>query len=487
MARDAPDSAATIAVLDIGKTNVKLSAMTAQGQIAESLSVRNEVMPGPPWRHHDLEGLGDWVFDALAGLARKYPLQKLVAAGHGSAGVLVGADPDDRAGAALPMIDYEQDVPPPIDQDYRRLAGSFFDRGSAIMLKAAHQARQMYWMQQAEPEAFATAKWYLGLPQYWAWRFSGVAASETTVMSAQSHLWNVVDKVWSPIVTAQAWRRLLPPFRSALETLGPIRGELARRFNLPGDLAVLTGGHDSSLNLYRYQAAGMADACVISTGTWIVGMCAATPLGDVEEARGMVLNSDVTGRTVGGALTMGGREFTHVAGEGNAAPADVTVACRLIEQGSFALPSFGNDDGLFPGSAGQGGFVGPPPQTPVEKKTMAVLYTALLTAECIDALGNVSPVVLDGTFLRDPLYASLVAALCPDVETFYSPDAYGIASGAALLAGHQTRRQPAPIGLSTPAPFPGDPDRLAAYSKRWRKMARGANSSQPKTSKRIGQ
>jgi sugar (pentulose or hexulose) kinase len=173
---------ATIAVLDVGKTNVKLSVMTADGGIAESLSVPNEVKSGPLWRHHDLEGLSEWVFGALRQLCGRHQLQTIVTSGHGAGGVLVGDDPDELS--ILPMIDYEQDLPEPIRDGYVPLAGSFYDRGSAIMLKVAHHARQMYWMQQAEPRAFATGRWYLGLPQYWAWRFCGVPASEISMLSA---------------------------------------------------------------------------------------------------------------------------------------------------------------------------------------------------------------------------------------------------------------------------------------------------------------
>ncbi|WP_292665123.1 hypothetical protein [Mesorhizobium sp.] len=86
---------ASIAVFDVGKTNIKLSAMTFDGVFAESLSVRNEVRPGPPWRRHDLKGISDWLFGSLASLCRHHPLEKVVATGHGSAGVLVNADPDD--------------------------------------------------------------------------------------------------------------------------------------------------------------------------------------------------------------------------------------------------------------------------------------------------------------------------------------------------------------------------------------------------------
>jgi sugar (pentulose or hexulose) kinase len=466
---------ATVAVLDVGKTNVKLTAASVDGDLVESLSTPNEVLPGPPWDHHDLEGLSDWVFASMRQLARRHPLATFVATGHGVGGVLVGDDPDQLS--ALPMIDYEQDLPDAIRDAYPALAGDFFDRGSNIMLKATHHARQMYWMQQAEPQGFARARWFLGLPQYWAWRFSGVPVSELSMLCAQSHLWNIVEKRWSPIVDSQGWRHLLPPFRRAWEEVGRIRPDLARRHDLPPALRVLAGGHDSSLNLYRYQAAGMPDICLISSGTWIVGMCAETPVERVDPARGMVLNSDVAGRTVAGALSMGGREFSLVAGSpDDGANADPELLRSLVARGSFAVPSFGDDDGLFPGSAGRGHYVGPPPAGAGERKAMAVLYTALLSLECIDALGGSRDVALDGASLRDPLYASVLAALRPGRETLFNLESYGVAVGAALLAGHEARKGPVPISMQRPAAYPGDVAALRAYHDRWRELAAAAGS-----------
>ena len=55
-----------VAVLDIGKTNVKLSAADRDGTILETLSTPNRVHPGPPYRHHDVEGLEAWAVAALA-------------------------------------------------------------------------------------------------------------------------------------------------------------------------------------------------------------------------------------------------------------------------------------------------------------------------------------------------------------------------------------------------------------------------------------
>ncbi len=134
------ETPATVAVVDIGKTNVKLSAVTADGRVLETLATVNAVLPGAPWRRHDLAGLSGWLFEGLAELARRHPLERVIATGHGSGGMLVGADPDAGGdGLALPMIDYEQPLPETVASAYASLAGSFLDRGSAVMMAATHQ------------------------------------------------------------------------------------------------------------------------------------------------------------------------------------------------------------------------------------------------------------------------------------------------------------------------------------------------------------
>lgn len=462
---------ATVAVLDVGKTNVKLSAVTADGHIVETLSLPNPVKPGPPWRHHDLAALRGWVIDGLAALSLRHPLEAFVSSGHGSGGVLVSGDPDVGDGTALPMIDYEQPLPGDVWRDYAPLAGTFFDRGSTLMHGATHLARQMFWMERQEPDRFAQARWFLGVPQYWAWVLTGQAVSETTLLGAQSHLWNVAEQRVSPIVKERGWSRLLPPFAKAWQAVGAIRAELAERHGLPR-LRVLAGGHDSSLNYYRYQAAGLSDFAVVSTGTWIVGFSDVTPVERLDEHRNMTLNSDVFGRPLGGVLTMGGREFTAIAGPDSPdAPADAATVARLVERGTLALPSFGDDDGLFRGSAGKGQIEGPPPVDSAERKALAVLAMALLTVECLDALGGEGTVVLDGSFLRDPLYARLVAALVPRRPVRYSLEAHGVASGAALLSGHEGRTAPAPADLETPQPLADPAAMLPSYAAHWRARA----------------
>lgn len=189
-----------VAVFDVGKTNVKLVAVTKAGELLDSLSRSNPVFPAPPYSHHDLGLLENWLLENLRCFGARYAIEAIVATGHGSGGVLVGQD-----GPLIPMLDYEQEPPADIARDYPQLAGSFRERGSSCQFASAHLAKQMLWLERAFPLEFAAARAYLAHPQYWAWRLGGVMASEITNLAAQSHLWCVLDRRLSRIVDHRGW------------------------------------------------------------------------------------------------------------------------------------------------------------------------------------------------------------------------------------------------------------------------------------------
>ena len=75
--------------------------------------------------------------------------------------------------------------------------------------------------------------------------------------------------------------------------------------------------------------------------------------------------------------------------------------------------------------------------------------------------------MLDGTFVREPLYGALVAALRPDRRVLVNLDHYGVATGAALLAGHETRPAPGAAGLGASGAACIS-HTFRAYRDRWR-------------------
>lgn len=453
-----------VAVLDVGKTNVKLTAATREGVLLETISLANGATPGPPYLHVDTDRIEAWLLDALPALARRHPIGAIVTTGHGSAGALV-----DDEGLIMPMIDYEADVPEAITAAYVEAVRPFLPLGSPLMSGATHLARQLLWLETEWPAVVARARWYLGGPQFWAFRLSGGAASELTYLAAQSHLWDFDESGLSRIVMSHGWGRLIPPLKPAWQPVGRIKADLAGRLGMAADIEILCGIHDSSANFYRYRQAGLTDLTVISTGTWIVGMSdGAAPAAGYAEGY-VTRNLDVDGRQLSGILAMGGREFALIAGDPPDEPVAASTVAALIAAGTMALPSFVDQDGVFPGSAMKGRIVGPSPTTAAARQGLALLYVSMLTDVCLARLGADGTIVVDGSFAKDPLYPALVGALRPESPVVFNTDAYGTAAGAALLAGHERRTDAASVALD-PAPtieIPG----LADYRKAWREAA----------------
>jgi sugar (pentulose or hexulose) kinase len=459
-----------VAVFDHGKTNLKLSLAAPDGTILAARTTPTPTRPGPPYRHADLDAVERWLIEGLGAFGEKRAIAAVVATGHGSAGVLV-----DGEGPVLPMLDYEETVPPGIDAEYRRVMPGYGEAGSGILGGATHLARQLHWLEACWPGAVARARHLLPLPQYWAWRLSGVAALELTSLGAQSHLWDARERRFTNLVAARGWNRLLPAIRPAWDRLAPLTGSFRRATGLGPGTEVLCGIHDSSAALYRWRRARLGAATLLSTGTWIVGLRAGLDPAALRrilvEARSMTANVDVDGGTVAGVLTMTGRERAVLAGEGTG-PADAEDVARVVRGRTVALPSFVPFDGVFPGSAGRGSIEGPMPKGPGERAALATLYAALLADACVDLLGDgAGTVVLDGGLTADPAFGGLVAALAPGREVLVDASGDGTTIGAALLWTHG---HPAPPAASPRKARPLEVPGLAAYRERWRALAEAA-------------
>jgi len=192
----------------------------------------------------------------------------------------------------------------------------------------------------------------------------------------------------------------------------------------------------------------------------------------------MMANTDVYGQPVASIMAMAGREFAALAGGHQAVPAAADIA-DCVAAGTFALPSFAEADGAFPGSAGRGRIVGPSPRSPAGQVALATLYTALVGNRCLDLLGSAGQIVIDGGFTESPLFAGLVAALRPDQEVAVSTVREGTALGGAALWWHGAVGKQMPLDLRPVAPVsvPG----LAGYAAHWLDQAdRVEDLSHPK-------
>jgi sugar (pentulose or hexulose) kinase len=254
--------------------------------------------------------------------------------------------------------------------------------------------------------------------------------------------------------------------------LGTVSEAVARRTGLARSTEILSGVHDSNANMFRYKAAGMADASILSTGTWMIGFQRGLALDKLDATRGMVLNTDIDGENVPSTLIATGREFELIRREHNAADAAVLAALPiLLAQGTLALPSFVGDDGLFPGAAHRGRIIGPLPDTPAEWQGLAVLYAAFSANRCLDALGSSKLIVVDGGFAANLPFARCLAALRPSQSVLVSQSRDGTALGAALLWRRFSRTLPvSSVVLEAATPLGEDgfkPSAISAAYRSW--------------------
>jgi sugar (pentulose or hexulose) kinase len=433
-----PTETARIAVLDIGKTNLKLLVASEDGWPLETHSIPNAANTSGPYLAYDLAGLEEWFLDALAKVSRRHAIGAVIATAHGCGAVLVDEDKP-----VLPMMDYDAVSPPAIDEAYARIAPTYREVFCGIGAGAMRLAKQLLWQESAFPAEFACAKTYLTTAQFFAMRLGGRAASEISQLAAQGHIWDLCRHQPSSVMRQRGWARLLPQRAPAGALLGTVSEAVAKRTGLARSTEILCGVHDSNANLFRYKAAGMADASILSTGTWMIGFQRDLDLDKLDATRAMVLNIDVDGENVPSTLTMTGREYQLIRKEKGAVDAAVLAALpTLVARRTLALPSFIGDDGLFPGAAHRGRIIGPPPETPAEWQGLAVLYAAFSANRCLDALGSSKRVVIDGGFANNLPFARCLAALRPSQCVSVSQSRDGTALGAALLWRRFTRTLP---------------------------------------------
>ena len=448
-------------VLDIGKTNAKLTLLDPHGTALASLRCANVVLDSGPYPHHDTERLWDWLLTSLRLFARQADITAIVPVTHGATAALV-----DGHGLVLPVLDYESAAPQAEPARYAALRPPYADTGSPDLPAGLNLGRQLYWLSQQYPAEFDRARHILNYPQYWAWRLCGVAAGEVTSFGCHTDLWQPQAGTYSALVDTLGWRHLLPPLRPAWDALGPLRPELAELTGIAGTCQVLCGIHDSNASLLRYlpqptpDGAAAQPVTVLTTGTWAVLAAIGRPLDGLDESRDMLANVNALGQPVACMRFMGGREFAALAG-----PRQTVCTADelqwLIQQRTLALPCFADAGGPFSGRVGQ--VTGPAPNTAAQRYALATLYCVLMSDYCLDALGGTGMVVIEGSFTDNPHFAPLLAALRGSQPVALTDDTSGTTCGGWMLS-HWGDRPAAHGRIAAPLALTG----LRAYRERWR-------------------
>jgi len=317
---------------------------------------------------------------------------------------------------------------------------------------------QLFWQSQRHKTEFAAATAILTYPQYWAWRLTGVMASEVTSLGCHTDLWAPTRGDFSGMVAALGWAEKFPPVRPAASVLGAVGADIAAATGLAEGTPVTCGIHDSNASLVPHLGARETPFTVISTGTWTIAMTVGGDTAGLDSRRDSLANVDAHGRAVPTARFMGGREFDLLVPQ-IAEPTTDDVA-RVIGGDIRVQPSFMPGVGPFPMSTGRW-TQSPDTLSPGERTAAASLYLALVTRACLDLCGLGREIVVEGPLARNTLFGQALARLA-GVPVRLSGDTTGTSLGASMLFGAEEVRSE-DILRTTPLDLAG----FDAYAGRW--------------------
>ena len=462
-------------VVDIGKTNAKVSLWDAGGALIDRrtrANVPQRVDCGTPgYRALDVAGIDAWLMDSLRAFARERPVARIIPVGHGAAAALLR---ENRLFAA--PADYEEEVSTEERESYDAERDPFSVTGSPALPRGLNLGVQLHCLERTLgplPEDIVIVPW----AQYWAWRLCGVAASEVTSLGCHSDLWQPAFGRFSTLAENRGWSRRMAPLRKAGDPLGTITADVQRQTGLPADCVVLCGLHDSNAALLAargHREIATGDATVLSTGTWFVAMrslphAESTDLRTLDAARDCLVNVDVANRPVPSARFMGGREAELIGAfdshdlTRNYHPDQLLARLPpLIASGACAYPSFVPGVGPFPHGRGEWHNK---PADKNDQRAIAGVYLALMADTALDLIGSRDCVLIEGRFAEAVIFVRALATLRPNQRIFVSNVHQDVAYGALRLVDPTLTP---PTRLASIEPLEMD---LRDYAAQWRARA----------------
>lgn len=453
-----------IAVMDIGKSNAKLSLVcSVTGELLETVSSEFSSIDVQPYPQLDTTSIWHWYQREIARIQTKTDVSYLCVTAHGATAALI-----NNTELTMPVLDYEFQGPEECNDQYDELCDSFSKTLSPKLPGGLNLGRQLFWQRTRFPESFAKAEKLVPYTQFWTWKLTGIAISEVTTLGSHTDLWFPIESRYSTFATAQRFAELFAPLRKADEVIGSPTPEFCSQTGVKPSCRVIAGIHDSNASLIPYLKNRSNPFTVMSTGTWVIILAVGAKLQSLDPARGCTANVNIFSEPVATSRFMGGREFAQIAGEG-ATGCSFEDLCTVLESGVFALPSFAHAGGPFSNSQGSYQFDYPEIKSetslsPAERYALATVYCALVSDVSLDLSGSLGDVIVEGAFSRNDLLLQCLAVYRPNQQVLGSLDSTGTTMGTAMLVTNSIQQSQ----LQKAAPLaPALQSSLIAYRARW--------------------
>lgn len=449
-----------IAVIDIGKTNVKLALVDSE-DLSETAVVTqpNKVVEGPPYPHFDVERIWAFLLEALKRFGESHGIAAISIATHGAAAALIA----EGGGLVAPVLDYEHAGPDEVAADYNALRPAFSETGSPRLPHGLNLGAQIHWLFWQDQTLRHRTGSILTYPQYWAYRLTGNIACDYASLGCHTDLWNPFEGRFSTLVESMSLSAMMPPARAPGDVLGSLCPRIVAETGLGPETPVYCGIHDSNASLLPHIIERAPPFSVVSTGTWVIAMTIGGTDRTLDPKRDTLVNVNALGAPVPSARFMGGRSYEIVL-EGQMAECDRETLARVADTGPMLMPSVVPNSGPFQGRPAH--WIGTEPAVGTPERSAAVaFYLAMMTAECLTLTGHAGPVIVEGPFARNLGYCQMLASAmqCPVLAC---DSATGTSQGAAMLALKSGKPMKTPVAATF---VPDGSKHYAQYALEWRK------------------
>ena len=408
-----------IAVIDVGKTHVKLALidLELQAEIAVLKTV-NQVTKQPPYPHFNIETIWQFLLASFSQLSSQYAIDGITCTAHGGSCVLL----DEQGHLALPVLDYEFQEVENSRKEYNQYRPDFQVTGSPVLAGGLNIGLQLFWQMKTFPEEFAQVKTILTYPQYWTFKLTGTLANEITSLGCHTDLWNPHQSVYSDLVKKMGWLKLMPPLRSANEILGTLSSELVQQTGLARKTPVSCGIHDSNASVVPYLMKRQSPLTIVSTGTWVVAMSIGGKAVNLDETKDTLLNVNFLGEVMPSARFMGGREYEMWTADlsGEWTQDDIQ---KVLQQNLILLPNTVTRKNQWLNDFES--------TTDSQRYCAICFYLGFMTAVCCELIGGENEIIVDGVFAQNQLI--LQALSIASQRPVFANQLTSASLGAALL------------------------------------------------------
>ena len=405
-------------VLDIGKTNVKLTFVNSiNNKTVKSFTTKQININKYGIKTLNSELIIKWSLDKIQKIEKKKRLDKFVCTAHGTSIALI--DYNDKE--ILACTDYEFKFDQFFDE-YKKIAPKFSESFTPFLEGGLNIGTQLYYLYKKKPNLILKTKYILNYPQYIAWKLTNNFSSEISYLGCHTHLWNYKKNKLSSLVNKLGIKNKFPPIKKAWDVVGQKKvGQ--------SNLQVINGVHDSNASYLYFKNSGIKDFTLISTGTWYILFNQKTSLTDLNPNMDMLANIDVFGKSTPTMRFMGGREYDHL------------IKTFNITSNTKPLSKFNFEDYLiYPSYAAGGAFIKKRINTKLYKKLkkaeiyyLICLYMAFLINFCLNKMNSTNTIILDGPITKNDCIMRILSSLRDKQIVLKNKKEIGTSLGATNL------------------------------------------------------